>query len=628
MVADARLVVSLEAQVAKMQKDVAATQAKFNSAMQSMTASGGQFEKSVSAANRNVGASFRQFGRNAEVAKFQTANLAAQFQDIAVQLQSGTSPLTVALQQGTQISAVLGPMGARGSVAALGGAFMSLINPVSLATIAFIGLGGVAVQYLTELLSAGESTEATMQKQAELIQTVAARWGDAVPALREYADELNRLRESTENQQAVQSAINQLYEQTRASLPELSAGFAEVASQMLDMGGRAADVKTLQLAIEDLTAKTESGDATAEEMEQSVSALASALASSGVPAAASMIDIVDSLSASFLNAAKSASAMREQAALATSMAGLGALGTLSPIRSGGGKFLNEQEALEFDAANRKSLFQLEQERGSGGSSRSAGISEAQRERDAIATLIEQMEFERSLIGMTALEKEKANALRRAGAGATAEEKARILDLVEATYQQTEALKAMEQAQKDAAEAQKEINDAAREFAGDIVQALMNGESAADALANALQKVADKLLNEVLDALFQVNSAGGGGGGILGFLTGLLGLGGGIPGFGGTPLPGPFPAAPVGIRSGAISARSAGVMSAAGAGRSSGGVQEIRVVGVFVDDGGVVKGIARNESSMVTREGIKRYDETGKQRFGRDANESRKRGFTR
>lgn len=41
-------------------------------------------------------------------AKFQTANLAAQFQDIAVQLQGGQSPFTVALQQGTQISQVLG----------------------------------------------------------------------------------------------------------------------------------------------------------------------------------------------------------------------------------------------------------------------------------------------------------------------------------------------------------------------------------------------------------------------------------------------------------------------------------------------------------------------------------------
>ena len=44
--------------------------------------------------------------RNNVVAlRCQTANLAAQFQDIGVQLASGTSPLQIALQQGTQISA-------------------------------------------------------------------------------------------------------------------------------------------------------------------------------------------------------------------------------------------------------------------------------------------------------------------------------------------------------------------------------------------------------------------------------------------------------------------------------------------------------------------------------------------
>lgn len=80
-------------------------------------------------------------------ARFQTANLAAQFQDIAVQLQGGQSPFTVALQQGTQISQVLGQTGATWAVSLLGSAFQSLLSPTSLATIAVIALGGAAVQY-------------------------------------------------------------------------------------------------------------------------------------------------------------------------------------------------------------------------------------------------------------------------------------------------------------------------------------------------------------------------------------------------------------------------------------------------------------------------------------------------
>src|SRR5690349_11057171 len=79
--------------------------------------------------------------------KLNTANLAAQFNDIGVQLASGTSPFLVAIQQGSQINQVIGQAGAAGAVKALGGAFFSLLNPVSLATFAVIGLGGAAVQY-------------------------------------------------------------------------------------------------------------------------------------------------------------------------------------------------------------------------------------------------------------------------------------------------------------------------------------------------------------------------------------------------------------------------------------------------------------------------------------------------
>src|SRR5918992_5275373 len=82
----------------------------------------------------------------------QTGNLAAQFNDIGVQLAGGQSPFLIALQQGGQISQVLGPAGARGAVAGLAAAFGSLVNPVSLATIRIIPAGGVAIQYFSTLL--------------------------------------------------------------------------------------------------------------------------------------------------------------------------------------------------------------------------------------------------------------------------------------------------------------------------------------------------------------------------------------------------------------------------------------------------------------------------------------------
>lgn len=75
-----------------------------------------------------------------------TANLAAQFQDIGVTSAMGMNPLQIALQQGTQISAVFGSMGAAEAVKSLGQAFMSIISPVALATIAIVALLAAGLQ--------------------------------------------------------------------------------------------------------------------------------------------------------------------------------------------------------------------------------------------------------------------------------------------------------------------------------------------------------------------------------------------------------------------------------------------------------------------------------------------------
>ncbi|UPJ53344.1 phage tail length tape measure family protein [Bradyrhizobium sp. 200] len=110
---------------------------------------------------------------------FETANLAAQFQDIAVQLQGGTSPFTVALQQGTQISQVLGKQGASGAVGLLGAAFSSLLSPVSLATIGIIALGGFAVQYGAKAIGAVDDLDEKLKEHSELIKSLKDVYGEA-----------------------------------------------------------------------------------------------------------------------------------------------------------------------------------------------------------------------------------------------------------------------------------------------------------------------------------------------------------------------------------------------------------------------------------------------------------------
>ena len=110
--------------------------------------------------------------------RFETANVAAQFQDIAVQLQGGASPLTIALQQGTQLSQVLGQRGASGAVGLLGAAFTSLLNPVSLATIGIIALGGYAVKYATDAASGVDDLDDRLKANAELVKSLKDAYGE------------------------------------------------------------------------------------------------------------------------------------------------------------------------------------------------------------------------------------------------------------------------------------------------------------------------------------------------------------------------------------------------------------------------------------------------------------------
>ncbi|KAB2736063.1 hypothetical protein [Brucella anthropi] len=138
---------------------------------------------------------------------------------------------------------------------------------------------------------------------------------------------------------------------------------------------------------------------------------------------------------------------------------------------------------------------------------------AERERKAVTDLIKDLQFEASLVGKTALEKEKMTAIRHAGAAATAAEKAQIEQLVEANYKATEAYDKQQAAIQ-------EVNDAGREFAGTLVSGLLSGAKASDVLSDALGRLADRFLNSGLDALF-----GGGGGGIGGIFSSIFGGGG-------------------------------------------------------------------------------------------------------
>lgn len=78
--------------------------------------------------------------------RFNTANIAAQFQDIGVTASMGMNPLTIAIQQGTQLSAVLQTM--ESPLKGIAVAFRQILNPVALMSIVLVAVVAAGIQFV------------------------------------------------------------------------------------------------------------------------------------------------------------------------------------------------------------------------------------------------------------------------------------------------------------------------------------------------------------------------------------------------------------------------------------------------------------------------------------------------
>lgn len=160
-----------QAHVAQLNKMIAAQRAAADSAQMNATAVR-QSADAVQAYNMSA-------SRNAA----ESANIAMQFQDIAVSAQMGMSPMMIALQQGTQLSAIFTQM--KNPLQALPAAFASIISPVSLLTIGFVALATVGIQWAASLFKGAEDATTALENHQKMLDTLLVGYKD----LREAADE-------------------------------------------------------------------------------------------------------------------------------------------------------------------------------------------------------------------------------------------------------------------------------------------------------------------------------------------------------------------------------------------------------------------------------------------------------
>lgn len=125
--------------------------------------------------------------------------------------------------------------------------------------------------------------------------------------------------------------------------------------------------------------------------------------------------------------------------------------------------------------------------------------------------------------------ELLNAAQKAGIAITPELKAKIDLLAEGYANATAEGNRLQESQDRTRQIAEDFGDLGKDVMGGFIQDLRDGKSASEALGNALEKVADKLLDITLDSLFSGKGGlfGGGKGGLLGglLIPGILHDGG-------------------------------------------------------------------------------------------------------
>ncbi|RVJ89845.1 tail length tape measure protein [Sinorhizobium meliloti] len=250
---------------------------------------------------------------------FNTSNLAAQGFDIAT--TAAFMPWqTVALQQGPQVAQVFNDIRASGQRIgpAVAGAFMQLVNPISLVTIGTIAAGAAAIQYFSSLELGGAKSEETLKKEAELVQAVVAKWGDALPALKAYNDERQRLTDAKDLQAAAEIGADAQWEELRKSLGDVDSEIGDIVTRLSQMGEDTDKITSLQRAFNELTAGIEDGNATSDMAKKVQQELAAVIKDNATPELQKYLEIFDRLVPAIDKAAASASKFKSEAAQAAS----------------------------------------------------------------------------------------------------------------------------------------------------------------------------------------------------------------------------------------------------------------------------------------------------------------------
>lgn len=184
----------------------------------------------VSTGVTQMGRAFQQAGQQAaqatQLTTGQVANLGFQINDIATMLAMGSSPFQVMASQAGQVTQILGPMGLRGAVGAIGSAFMSVLNPVTLTLLGIGAAATAATAFFSESETEAEKASAAMKRHNDVVDRVANAYGDAASEVELFADRSTRILQidATRN---LREQLATLVDQSNTALDQIAPRIAE-----------------------------------------------------------------------------------------------------------------------------------------------------------------------------------------------------------------------------------------------------------------------------------------------------------------------------------------------------------------------------------------------------------------
>lgn len=470
--------------------------------------------------------------------RMQTQNLAFQFQDIATMMAAGQNPFTLLAQQLPQVTMHGGRL--TGVMGALKQSLAGFVSPLGLLTTGFVLAGSAAISYFSDANDEADATADALADQADLIQRVADRWGDALPALREYAQALKEATEASELNKASQILLNSYLDDSRKLIADASKEFDRFNQSLasasgfngfeIDSTGLARAARDATSALDDANEAIEKGEDATRELEAANDALARLLNNSAVRAFDDMADAATRLGAAYAIATEQARAFNlQQATAAAHDANAGRMEKTGQRLGSGADPLSPTEFMSRFGWGE--VFDFPKERAAARPRRT----EEERNAETYARIVRQAEqaiemqmLEAEAMGMTGeaadrlrISQELLNQARSAGLELGPEQIAELQALGATMAQVT----AETQRQADAMGLRRDV---ITDVIGGIRQAAEDGKITLQELGDigmrVLDRLIDKIMNDLIDALTQVGGTGGGGGFLGSLISSIFGGG--------------------------------------------------------------------------------------------------------